>query len=76
MLEELLRLLPAVNLLGRELQPSDFRMLVFALVLILTMIFRPQGIFGHREMGWAIFSRFRQRIARHSEGELPAEPKR
>jgi branched-chain amino acid transport system permease protein len=59
MLEEVLRLLPPVHLLGRELQPSDFRMLLFALVLILTMIFRPQGIFGHREIGWASTGRFR-----------------
>jgi hypothetical protein len=36
-------------------------MLVFALVLILVMIFRQQGLFGHRELGWhtlrAIFRR-------------------
>jgi len=66
MLEEALRLLPVVHLLGRELQPSDFRMLVFALVLILTMIFRPQGIFGHRELGWATFARLCQRIIKSS----------
>lgn len=58
MLEELLRLLPAVTLMGREFQPSDFRMLVFALVLILTMLFRPQGLLGHRELSWTLIQRW------------------
>ncbi len=58
MLEELLRLLPVVTLFGREFQPSDFRMLAFALVLILTMIFRPQGLLGHRELSWATLRRW------------------
>lgn len=60
-LEEKLRDLPKFILFGREFAPSDLRMLVFALVLILTMIFRQQGIFGHREIGWktvgALFKR-------------------
>jgi branched-chain amino acid transport system permease protein len=65
-LEEWLRLLPTFTLLGREFAPSDLRMLVFALVLILTMIFRQQGIFGHREIGWGTFGFFKRR-------QLPAE---
>jgi hypothetical protein len=28
-------------------------MVTYALLLILTMIFRPQGLFGRREFGWA-----------------------
>ncbi len=66
MLEELLRLLPVMTLFGREFQPSDFRMLAFALVLILTMIFRPQGLLGHREFSWAALRRWLSRKARAS----------
>lgn len=61
MLEEGLRLMPTFTLFSREFAPSDLRMLIFALVLILVMIFRQQGLFGHRELGWhtlrAIFRR-------------------
>jgi hypothetical protein len=28
-------------------------MVTYALLLILTMIFRPQGLFGRRELSWA-----------------------
>jgi hypothetical protein len=28
-------------------------MVTYALLLILTMIFRPQGLFGRREFSWA-----------------------
>lgn len=52
MLEEALRFLPEFSLFGRTFQPLDLRYLVFALVLILTMIFRQQGLLGHREFGW------------------------
>src|SRR5215510_2377420 len=33
-------------------QFPGLRMVVYALLLILMMIFRPQGIFGRREIGW------------------------
>jgi len=33
-------------------QYPGLRMVVYALLLILMMIFRPQGIFGRREIGW------------------------
>jgi hypothetical protein len=28
------------------------RMVIYALLLVLLMIFRPQGVFGRREFGW------------------------
>ena len=34
-------------------QFPGLRMVTYALLLILTMIFRPQGLFGRREIGWA-----------------------
>ena len=34
-------------------QFPGLRMVTYALLLILTMIFRPQGLFGRREFGWA-----------------------
>src|SRR5438874_2592853 len=33
-------------------QFPGFRMVLYALLLILLMIFRPQGLFGRREIGW------------------------
>lgn len=59
-LSEALRFMPKFEAVGREFSPSDLRMVVFALVLILAMIFRQQGLFGHREIGWKSF-RFRRR---------------
>lgn len=34
-------------------QFPGLRMVTYSLLLILTMIFRPQGLFGRREFGWA-----------------------
>jgi branched-chain amino acid transport system permease protein len=34
-------------------QYPGLRMVVYALLLIIMMIFRPQGLFGRREIGWA-----------------------
>jgi branched-chain amino acid transport system permease protein len=34
-------------------QFPGLRMVVYALLLVLTMIFRPQGLFGRREIGFA-----------------------
>jgi branched-chain amino acid transport system permease protein len=34
-------------------QFPGLRMVIYALLLILFMIFRPQGLFGRREIGWA-----------------------
>jgi branched-chain amino acid transport system permease protein len=48
----------ALTVLPEALRPLDqqfpgLRMVTYALLLILTMIFRPQGLFGRREVGWA-----------------------
>lgn len=47
---------------------GDLRLVIFALILILTMIFRPQGLLGTTEIG-TIFKRFR-RADKPSDGGL------
>jgi branched-chain amino acid transport system permease protein len=47
----------ALTILPEALRPVDrqfpgLRMVMYALVLVLLMIFRPQGVFGRREFGW------------------------
>jgi branched-chain amino acid transport system permease protein len=37
---------------GVDRQFPGMRMVIYALLLILLMIFRPQGVFGRREFGW------------------------
>jgi branched-chain amino acid transport system permease protein len=37
---------------GFDQQFPGLRMVLYALLLILLMIFRPQGLFGRRELGW------------------------
>ncbi len=49
LLPELLRNLPPIQVGATVFQFSDLRLVIFALILILTMILRPQGIFGTRE---------------------------
>ncbi|MDQ3634810.1 MAG: branched-chain amino acid ABC transporter permease [Acidobacteriota bacterium] len=52
LLPELLRGLPPIDIPGLGVvQFADLRLVIFALILILTMIFRPQGIFGTKEFG-------------------------
>lgn len=52
LLPELLRELPPVDIPGfGVVNFADLRLVIFALILILTMIFRPQGIFGTKEFG-------------------------
>jgi branched-chain amino acid transport system permease protein len=46
-----------LTILPEALRPLDrqfpgLRMVMYALVLILLMIFRPQGVFGRRELAW------------------------
>jgi branched-chain amino acid transport system permease protein len=46
-----------LTILPEALRPLDrqfpgIRMVLYALLLILLMIFRPQGVFGRRELGW------------------------
>ncbi len=49
LLPEMLRQLPAIQVGANTFQFSDLRLVIFALILILTMILRPQGIFGTSE---------------------------
>jgi branched-chain amino acid transport system permease protein len=51
LLPELLRQLPDVQLGSTTFHFTDLRLVIFALILILTMILRPQGILGTREFG-------------------------
>jgi branched-chain amino acid transport system permease protein len=51
LLPELLRQLPDVEMAGTVFRFADLRLVIFALILILTMILRPQGILGTREFG-------------------------
>ena len=51
LLPELLRQLPEVQVGATTFQFADLRLVIFALILILTMILRPQGILGTREFG-------------------------
>ncbi len=50
LLPEILRQLPDIQLGATIIKFSDLRLVVFALILILTMILRPQGILGTREI--------------------------
>lgn len=59
LLPELLRYLPDIQLGSTVLKFTDLRLVIFALILILTMILRPQGILGTSEIG-GFFKRFRR----------------
>ena len=59
LLPELLRGLPDLQIGATTLKFADLRLVIFALILILTMIVRPQGILGTMEAG-AFFKRFRR----------------
>jgi branched-chain amino acid transport system permease protein len=64
LLPEVLRQLPAITVGATTFQFADLRLVIFALILILTMILRPQGILGTREFGLSWLKRPR----RSSEG--------
>ena len=51
LLPEILRKLPGVTVGATTFEFADLRLVIFALILILTMILRPQGILGTREFG-------------------------
>ena len=51
LLPELLRRLPDLQIGDTTFEFADLRLVIFALILILTMILRPQGILGTREFG-------------------------
>jgi branched-chain amino acid transport system permease protein len=45
----------ADNLAATSYQAGNLRMPFFAVALILIMLSRPQGVFGHREFSWSFF---------------------
>src|SRR5215204_370945 len=59
LLPELLRQLPDIQVRAATFKFADLRLVIFALILILTMIVRPQGILGTTELGTFI-KRFRR----------------
>jgi branched-chain amino acid transport system permease protein len=60
LLPELLRNLPPMQVGETVFQFADLRLVIFALILILTMILRPQGILGTREFGLSWLKRPRK----------------
>lgn len=60
LLPELLRNLPPIEVGSTTFQFADLRLVIFALILILTMILRPQGILGTREFGLSWLKRPRK----------------
>lgn len=59
LLPELLRQLPDVQIGATTFRFTDLRLVIFALILILTMILRPQGILGTSE-AFDLLKRFRR----------------
>ena len=59
LLPELLRQLPDIQVGATTFKFADLRLVIFALILIMTMILRPQGILGTAEIG-NLFRRFKR----------------
>jgi branched-chain amino acid transport system permease protein len=59
LLPEVLRYLPDIQIGATTLRFADLRLVIFALILVLTMIVRPQGILGTTEIG-TFLKRFRR----------------
>ena len=59
LLPELLRQLPDIQIGATTFKFADLRLVIFAMILILTMILRPQGILGTAEIG-SFIKRFRR----------------
>lgn len=59
LLPELLRQLPDLQVGETTFKFADLRLVIFALILVLTMILRPQGILGTTEIG-GFLRRFRR----------------
>ncbi|MBK8466002.1 MAG: branched-chain amino acid ABC transporter permease [Chloracidobacterium sp.] len=59
LLPELLRQLPDIQIGSTVFKFADLRLVIFALILIMTMILRPQGILGTSELG-GFLKRFRR----------------
>ena len=66
-LTELLRRLPEVELFGKQVNFADFRLVIYALLLIIIMLTRPQGVLGQREFGLNWLKRAQKR----PEGDEP-----
>lgn len=66
-LPELLRQLPTINLFGRAINFADLRLVIYALLLIIIMLTRPQGVLGQREFGLNWLKRAQKR----PEGDEP-----
>ncbi|MDQ2985317.1 MAG: branched-chain amino acid ABC transporter permease [Armatimonadota bacterium] len=47
----------ADNLATTAYQAGNLRMPFFAVILVLIMLSRPQGVFGHREFSWSFFGK-------------------
>jgi branched-chain amino acid transport system permease protein len=50
-LPELLRMLPTIDIAGRPFNFADLRLVIYAALLIIIMLTRPQGVLGEREIG-------------------------
>lgn len=48
---------------GSSYEVTRLRMVLFAIILIIMMLLRPEGIFGHREIGWGTFFKPKERSA-------------
>ncbi len=66
-LPELLRQLPTINLFGTPVNFADLRLVIYALLLIIIMLTRPQGVLGHHEFGLNWLKRAQKR----PEGDEP-----
>jgi branched-chain amino acid transport system permease protein len=55
----LLNLVPAMA--AQKFEFSSLRMAIFAVILIVVMLLRPQGVFGQHEFSWDLFKRFKPR---------------
>jgi branched-chain amino acid transport system permease protein len=60
--------IPAMNNL--HVEAGQLRMVIFAVTLIVLMLLRPQGIFGHHEFSWD----WLKKILRINGGNRPDEP--
>lgn len=45
------------NLSAAKYDVNQLRMVIFSITLVFVMLVRPQGLLGHREFGWGLFSK-------------------
>jgi branched-chain amino acid transport system permease protein len=62
-LPEALRQLPTIALFGQEFNFADLRLVIYAALLIVIMLTRPQGVLGTREFGMSWLRRAQKRPA-------------